>query len=262
MLEDKITKLLETSKSKTSILIRDIDEGAIIYGQDAKKKIVSASIIKVGIMLCMMEEIRKGRYDLKDEIMVDDILFDSEVFEDGPRSMSIKELITWMIITSDNTATNAIIRLLGLEYIDSYLDEQLGLESTRLERYMLDEKAIAFGLNNYSSQHDMFILFKKLYHHEILDDELSELAIAILKRQRLQDQLCRYIDYPFSFAHKTGELDYLNHDVGVLEVDDHRYYIGVFIYDTEDIKGDKKLIGKIGKVIFDELCTFKNNTCI
>ena len=247
-------ELIAKTDAKVSALVASLDGSEILYAYRSHEKIVSASIIKVGIMLCALKEVEKGNLSLYQKILVknEQILNDTMVFEDGEKRYSLLEIITWMIINSDNTATNVIIDILGLDKINAFFKDHK-MQNTTLERHMLDASAIEKGLNNYSSQDDMYLIFDKLYHRHLLNDELTDIAIDILKRQRLKDQLLRYIFEPVVFGHKTGELDHLNHDVGVLELKGHRYYIGVFIYDTVDVKGDFKAIGKMGKIIYEYL---------
>ena len=60
----------------------------------------------------------------------------------------------------------------------------------------------------------------------------------------------RYIFEPVKYAHKTGSLDYLSHDVGVMNIKDKLFYIGISVWNSTDKDGDKKLIGNIGKIIY------------
>ena len=114
-----------------------------------------------------------------------------------------------MIIESDNTATNIIIKTFGMEKINDYILNVLNVKLTSFQRYMLDEDAIKNGFNNYTSQNDMLNIFTKLFNKKILNNELCNIAIQILYNQRCQDQVMRYIYEPIKYAHKTGSLDYL-----------------------------------------------------
>lgn len=155
-----------------------------------------------------------------------------------------------MIIESDNTATNVLLKHFGIENINNYIVKVLRVKSTFLQRYMLDEKAIQNGLNNYMSQKDMLDIFTLLFNKKILNDELCDNAINILYNQRCQDQIMRYIFEPVKFAHKTGTLDYLNHDVGVMNIKDKLFYIGISVWNSSDKNGNKQLIGNIGKKVY------------
>ena len=254
-LSKEIEKLVECSNENTSILIKELNSDCDIYNFNSTEKLVSASIIKVPIMLAIFNEVKNGKANLNDMIFVtkNDILYDTEIFENGEKKYSINELINWMIIESDNTATNVLLKHFGMENVNNYIANVLKVKSTYLQRYMLDKKAIESGLNNYTSQKDMLDIFTLLFNKEILNEELCDIAINILYNQRCQDQIMRYIFEPIKFAHKTGALDYLNHDVGVMNINNKMFYIGVSVYNSNNKKGNRKLIGNIGKTIYDYL---------
>ena len=63
----------------------------------------------------------------------------------------------------------------------------------------------------------------------------------------------RYIYEPVKFAHKGGALDYLKHDVGVMNIGNRFFYVGVSIYDSKDKEANMPLMGNIGRTIYDYL---------
>ena len=89
-------------------------------------------------------------------------------------------------------------------------------------------------------------------NHEILNDELCDIAYEILIRQRWQDDIMRYIYEPVEFAHKTGSLDYRNLDVGVMSINNEKYFIGISVKSSK-INGNQQLIGKLGRMIYDAI---------
>lgn len=254
-LTKQIEHILANTKTQVSLLIKDLESDTILYELDSYRQLVSASTIKVPIMYCALHQAMNQKMTLNQNIKIyeSDILSDSEVFEQGECFMSLEDLISWMIISSDNTATNVLIRTIGMEHINQYIKETLKLEQTKLERIMLDYDAIQQGKNNYTSQQDQCQIYEKLFHHCILTPELCEKAIQILNNQRCQNQLMRYFPQDLNFAHKTGELDYLLHDCGVLCIHQHKYYIGVSLYECETQAGDFPLMGQLGKTIFTAL---------
>lgn len=252
-LSEKLNKIIIESKEEISLLLSNL-KGDIIYEYQKDEQVVSASTIKTPIMLAILEEVRKGNVQLSDELYVDQqvLLDDSRVFEEGSRIASIYELMVWMIILSDNTSTNVLINSFGMDKINDYIQHVLELKSTSLQRIMLDFKAIEQGKNNYISMSDMLLMYQKLFNHEILNDELCEVAINILTRQRWQDDIMRYIYEPVVFAHKTGSLDYRNLDVGVMSIDNEKYFIGISIKSSK-IEGNQVLMGKLGRMIYEAI---------
>ena len=268
-LVNEIEKLIWNLNENISILIKDLSSENEIYNLNSTEKLVSASTIKVPIMLAIFEEVKSGKVNLNDTILVtkNDILDDTEIFENGENYYSINELINWMIIESDNTATNVLLKYFGMENINNYIINVLNIKNTYVQRYMLDEKAIKNGLNNYMSQKDMLDIFTLLFSKKILNNELCEKAINILYNDQVgkklvedfyqllvvysQNEKIKPVEsYLLKYAHKTGSLDYLSHDVGVMNIKDKLFYIGISVWNSSDKDGDKKLIGNIGKIIY------------
>ena len=52
-------------------------------------------------------------------------------------------------------------------------------------------------------------------------------------------------------AHKTGGLDTVDHDAGIVFTKECDYFIGVFITEVEDNDKAKQYIGAISKVVYD-----------
>lgn len=247
-----ILDLLSNAKAQVSLLITNMDTGNVIVSYNEELKMVSASIIKVLILLSALEKVQEGELSLNSEIQLnqENILEDTEVFEYGERAYTLDELLNWMIINSDNTATNCLIDLLTMDSINTYAIG-LSLKQTKLERKMLDFEAIQNGFNNYTSAIDIKILYDALYQNRILTPELCEYAIRTLKRQRHKQLAMRYIYDDVIIAHKTGSLDNLYHDVCIFYLEHINYYFGMFVSDAVDSEYAAKLIGRISKMIYE-----------
>ena len=249
-MKDKINGLLKNAEGEISVLCHALDEREPRFCYEADRVVSSASTIKVPIMLAAMDFYK---YEgLGEKTPVSELTGDSLVF-DEPRQSSVAELITWMIVNSDNTATNALIEIMGFDFINSYIKNHLLLNNTALMRKMLDFESRARGADNSTTARDMFFVYKKLFCGEILTPEARAEAIKILRGQRDRRAFSRYIWEEHSVAHKTGGLDYLSHDCGVFSLRGKNVYLGVFIQNAPDISGDPKLIGRVARAVFDEI---------
>lgn len=241
-------------KYLNAFYVRNLNSGETLLNKGSELKLVSASVIKVPVMVYVFNEVKKGAVSLEDRVLVrkEDILNDTKVFEYGEREYSVKELVTWMIINSDNTATNVIFDKFGISNINEYI-KSLGLKNTAVERKMLDYQAIEEGRNNYMSHRDICQVYEWLYRKEILTEELCDLALEILLMQRDRSMFLRYVTDNVRFYHKTGGLDHINHDCGIIVVNGHHYYVGVSVYDfPHEDDGDTEN-GMISKIIYDDL---------
>lgn len=70
------------------------------------------------------------------------------------RGFTLEKLLELMITKSDNTATNIIIDMIGVEAVNRYLVMN-GYKDTQLKRKMMDMTAIREGCENYTSASDL-----------------------------------------------------------------------------------------------------------
>ena len=110
-----------------------------------KSKFAIASLVKIIVAVIILEAVEQGKLDLNTYHCVsrDDISFLSSGIskEDIGKNFSIKDLLTYMLIASDNTAMDILIKILGHEtfaiigkQIYKGYDIELPLTKTWLEK--------------------------------------------------------------------------------------------------------------------------------
>lgn len=246
-IQEKAEALLVEANCCCSVLCRGLDDAEPLISVNPDAVFSSASVIKVPILMALISSCGRGPLRMDQTVDVTHILDDTQAFEGGPRKASLRELAVWMTVISDNTSANALIDMLGFQQINDFT-ASLGLRQTKLRRKMLDFASREAGIDNVTSARDMFALFMFMFGEG--GREFSE-AVEILRRQRSHNMLTRYIWEDVAFAHKTGGLDYLSHDAGVFTIKDKNVFAGVFLWDTPDKKGDGRLIGRIGRMVYD-----------
>lgn len=257
MIKSEIFNLAEKDLNY-SIYCKNLTTGEVLISLRENKAHRSASVIKVLIMAEALRQTEEGNYSLYQMIKVkDNDVVPFSVIEDlDIREFTYKDLISLMIAYSDNTATNVLIDLLGLDKINE-LANLLHLQETKLTRKMMDFEEINKGNDNYTSIHDTFMIFNSLLKREIVCEKLSELAFDILKKQKHRDAFLRFInDDEFVLAHKTGQLDCINHDVGIFYLKNVQYFLGVFVSNGTSNAKNKEFIGKVSEIIYN---TFKDS---
>ena len=93
--------------------------------------------------------------------------------------MTVEDLVTAMIETSDNTATNRLIALVGMERVNAMLDRP-GFRQTRLRRIMLDAEAAARNDENVSTPMEMAKLAELIYRGKAVDADSSRRMTEIM----------------------------------------------------------------------------------
>ena len=256
-LTQRLEAVMDAFPAKSALYCVDLTTGKPIAAIREDSQVVSASTIKVALLCCALQDVMEGKLSLQQFVPIchGDYCDDTEVFEPTYRQdgASLWEMLYWMIVSSDNTATNGVISLLGYDHVGDYC-RKMGFHQTCLQRKMLDFRAIEEGRNNYTSPVDLYRMFSMLYHGEILNQPLREVALDFLSRCRHTDALQRYIPDPVVVAHKPGGLDHLNHDAGIFLLKDRPFYLGIFTWDGPALDGQpeqNRFIGKLSRMIYD-----------
>jgi beta-lactamase class A len=251
MLEE-LQRKIDVNKIKYSISVKNLKtEETFKYNENAVAS--SASIIKILIMAEVMNQISKGILSLGQRIQIkkeDRIDYSILSMLDNVNTYSLKDIITLMIVQSDNTAANILIDIAGMNNINSF-GKQIGLKNTILQRKMLDFEARKQGRENLTSSQDMAIFLELLYNGIIINKNYSNLMIDILKMQL--DRSMLYLDIPdiVVIAHKSGELDYIDNEVGIFYGIKGDYIFSMLTWDAISNNYARKIVGTAAKIVYD-----------
>lgn len=253
-MEQRITTLIQESPYNVHLFIKNLTTNQLLIGHQLEASFSSASLIKVPILLALLSYLEENKRSLDSTLAISpsDWVDFSVISEQRLTQSTFYDLLIWMIITSDNTATNVLIDVVGMEYLNDYF-QHIGLQDTLLQRKMMDVERLAKGIDNRTSARDMAHLYTCIYQQELLSPPYSKLVIAILSRQRVHDSLKRYLVDEVRLAHKTGGLDTVDHDVGIFYTSTVDYSMGVFITNVTDNDQARQLIGRLAKVVYDQL---------
>lgn len=233
-----------------SYLVSDLNnpQQTISYQKNWVHK--SASMIKVLILASLCA----SNIDFKEKIEISYVPYVEgggalqEI--DADTKMSIHSLASLMIVLSDNLATNILIKRLGRENIQNYA-EKLGLKNTKIQRYMMDFEASKSGKENYLTVEDYHKLLVHLYENR--NKNRFDIAWKILGRQQFRDRIPYYWQEEIIFHHKTGMLDFVEHDGGILETSWGTYSIIIFASNLKSNAIGGREMGILGKYIYDYL---------
>ncbi len=176
-----------------------------VYFLDSKRHVSSqnsvatpaASVIKLFIMDYIYHLVAQGSITMEASI----------------EGESLDALTKRMIQLSDNQATNVLINYFSMDTLNAYFQKS-GYSDTQLQRLMLDETARSQGLENYTSLDDCVSYLKKLYEHK--DQLVNQAMLTILKGQTIQTKIPSQLPETIEVANKTGELDTVENDVGIV----------------------------------------------
>ena len=290
-LGSRVTARLDALSARTSLYARHLPSGREIAVR-ADEPMNALSVIKIPVMLLAYRDAEAGTLDLDERYRIrpEDLRRGSGLLQTFAAGLepTWRDLITQMIITSDNTATDVIIARLGLERVNEMLSE-LGYEQTRLRATTGDlfrrvwvmadpanaalshrevfergfpsdpeasERTFRFEgdaeewLGSISAR-EIAGLLAQIHNAEVASRASSDEMIRILERQFYSTRLPRYIRFRASVAHKTGDWPpYAGNDVGILYYEGGPTVIAVFTnQNTGDFIELESTLGRIAEDI-------------
>ena len=255
MKRDEIIKILDQVPGKISFLYENLDTGERVgYRED--QSLMAASVIKLYVMAAAFKQFETGklREDFSLSILKKDCVPSCGALtylHDGI-CVTALDLVTLMIIFSDNTATNVLIELLGMDEINRYI-KSLGFEKTCLNRKMYDTEKSSKGIQNYITASETGRLLTMMYRGELVSEEASRQMISILKNQQLCSKIPFYLqaltEEP-EIAHKTGEDCGITHDVGI--VYGKTPFLVCFCGNETDTPLFERIMGELSLKLYEE----------
>jgi beta-lactamase class A len=238
------------------VAIMDLtDSRTLLLNPDAV--FVQASCIKVTVLaeLYRQEQHRgAGSARLGDLYTVNeaDLVADSSIMgglTPGVTRVTNRDLATFMVAVSDNSATNVLIDRVGMLNVNTMLDS-LGLSHTRLQRKMMDVKAAQAGRENLSTPREMMSFFSDLYQGKLLNKELTADYFKVLSTPKASD-IPRHIPDRVMIANKPGELAGVRNDVGIVFAGNRPFVIVVMTAYLEHERDGNDAIAKIAGAAYN-----------
>ena len=217
-LQKQIRREYGSFKGSSGIVVKDLNTGwETRLNQDSR--FAAASLIKIPIMAACFKAVQDGRISLDTTLQLDAVekTPGSGVLKSKPSgsAYTVGKLIDLMITESDNTATNMLIDLVSIDYINDFFRKQ-GLKGTSLTRKMMDFSGRKRGVENYTTAGDIALLLEQMYRGRFLNKDVSDQCMQMLLRQKMKDRIPRKLPPETPVAHKTGLERRVCHDAGIV----------------------------------------------
>ena len=206
-------------------------DGRTVLALDADRPVPAASTVKVLILAEAHAQAARGEFRWTDEAT---LLDEDKVGGAGSlkreragSTWTWQQLSRRMISESDNTASNLLLRRLGMDRVNARA-VALGMDRTRIRRFFMDEAARREGRDNITSAQDMGRLLLAIFRKEILTPEACEAMIQALERTGRR-RLAVGVPRDVPVGHKAGTGVGLRADVGWVRVDGAPYVAAIFL---------------------------------
>ena len=206
------------TQGKVGVYYRPLHGEAIGFNEDPP--LIAASVIKLPVMVEAVRCIEVGELDPDERVTVPPEAklpsCGALTYLHDELTVTAMDLITLMIILSDNTATNLLIDRLDMEAVNRTMAE-LDIPGIALRRKLFDAEQSRRGVENTVTARGIGLLLTRMATGTLLGGKADSQMMSILKNQRLNGKLPFFLHgRGVKIAHKTGEDDGITHDVGVV----------------------------------------------
>ena len=248
---ERIQHKLQQMDGKVGFYYKNLVSGEV-FAYQAEERFEAASVIKIPIMVEVFRQVEEGILDFNQMITVhkEDKMPSCGALtymHDGLR-VTLKDLTTLMIILSDNTATNLLINLLGMEQINRTL-LNLSITKTTINRLLFDAIKAERGIQNYITPKEITYLLELMYEGKLISQTASDEMLRILSNQRLNGKIPFYITDGTKVAHKTGEDSGISHDVGIVYAKDP--FVVAFCSNQVEVPTFERLIQEVTRNLME-----------
>jgi len=239
-LSSRLEELEQRSKAVAlAVSVQDLETG-FEFGYRADRWFHAASTIKLAVLLGTYAAIHTGRLLPQSRLHVrnrfrsahDGTAFrvmserdaDSEVQGAIGKTMRVSELARNMIIRSSNLATNLLLDLLGIEFLQRVLEDH-ELAGIDLRRGVEDELAFEHGINNRVTADGLVHLLRLMADERAFSPELSRQMLSVLHEQEFRNGIPAGLPAHARVANKTGEISTIAHDAGIVYLPKRKPYV-------------------------------------
>ena len=251
----------EQSQLNPGAFIVDLDSGEYVSLQ-GEKAFSAASMIKVPILIAFFHAWDKGKLKLDERLTMTE-----EVKAGGSGNMQYEavgteylalETAAKMIIISDNTATNMIIKRLGGKEALNQLFAEWGLEHTRLRNPLPDLEG-----TNTTSAKELVELLAKLNQGKLVSARSRDQIFRIMRETKTRTLLPQGLGEGASIAHKTGDIGSLVGDVGIIDrPSGKRYLAAIMVERPHNDRAANELIRQFSRETYQYFQNREQNSFI
>ena len=269
-LQQTVDQIARQHRGKVALYAENLTTGKFV-AVNSDEVIQTASTIKLTILAEAAHQMKDGKKHWEDKVTLrpEDKVPGSGIFQflRAPIQLSLEDVLTFMVITSDNTATNLAIDQFGIANVNAR-SVSLGLKNTYLYKKVYkpaegpmppDQKKYGLGK---TTAHEMAKVIESIQTCEVGDAAICKKMIEMLKNQQDRDSIPRYTEVsdtsevPSAIANKTGALDALRADVGIVYTKAGPIVISAYTYENKDQKWTPDnegylTIAKLAKAIVD-----------
>ncbi len=222
--------IIDNATAVTGMMAIDLTTGES-FGINEHEIFAQASAIKVPLLMEVYKQAGQKKFALTDNrsIKPTDVVAGSGIIQSlmDPSSFSIRNLCILMVSLSDNTATNSLIELVGMDAVNASL-RSMGYTKTKLQRRMINQAASARGEENLSTPAEAAKLMQAIYKGEIVDKVTSDQILNILKTlPRKESEMAKTLPDDVPILFKDGRMPGVSTEWAIISLPGRPYAVTI-----------------------------------
>ncbi len=209
-------------------------EGEAWFTHDAEAQHYAASTMKLALVLAAYRRADLGNFDLDRPVTVHNEFrsaagsgrYGLERSDDSDpepwRRLGTDVALRWLchraLVRSSNLATNLVLEQVGVEAVTEAL-AAVGASTSVVSRGIEDADARAAGHDNLVTATDLAVTLQALSCERAASSASCQEILAILAAQQINDALPAQLPVGTRVAHKSGWVDGISHDAGIVAPD-------------------------------------------
>lgn len=298
-MEEELRQLFERTAQKCSGLLgvgfKDLTTGEEVY-YNSETVFPTASVYKIFLLCELFRQQKAGLIRLSDRhtLREEEKSIGSGILEmigEGA-VFSLMDYVMLMMSVSDNTATDYLMKLAGPENIRCNILQPLGLDHSRCTMTCAESLTAYYGVtvekyremmaaderfhcrngsyfacreeNNQTSAGDMVKLLSLLYNGKFLDQDSDRQILDIMAQCQTNGRIPAGLPHGIRVAHKTGSIDHLANDCGIVYTGQGDYVLTLFyngnLASEEEYEGTEwsafgdALLSQLSGDVYDIFC--------
>ena len=267
---DAMDRIADDFQGRMGFYVEDLDTGAV-HRCNADRRFPTASVIKIAVMVELFGQVEAGELSLNERRRLEGDICGSgsgtlSLMVDHPE-LSLRDYCRMMISISDNSATDFLMGVVGLDRINATVEE-LGYHNIRASKTMgqfhyamchlehlpctpendqlyaermasggKDYGSVSFGdslENNVAAPEELADLLKRLHRGELVSLQASADMIAMLKLCNDRRMICRDLAREVEIAHKSGSSGRIKGNAGIVYLPTGPLVVSAFALADDD----------------------------
>jgi beta-lactamase class A len=254
-LNQKLASILDEVTGTFGIVVYDKTLNDDIYQLNAEKDFYAASLIKLPIAFTLYSMADQKQIDLNKQLTTTaaDMVPGTGSIQGAPlgSSYTLRDLSRRMISESDNVAANLLLKELTFDRVNQRM-QQIGATHTKVERLFFDDQARLAGKDIRTSPKDMALLLGQLLTNATLTKPSADEILAAMLMNIDDTKIPALLPPDAKIWHKTGAIEGLEHDVGIIQVPSGRQYTLVIMSETSSgNQASIEAIAAASRLIYD-----------